>query len=124
LESVAEINVGIICACIPLLNPLFNSCTTKLKWTGSPFKNYIQKYRGLSDATNARKHTGDAIGRLPTITQGRMSILLPFFGGRKTIKTEILRFDKSMTYAAQLEMVPHSELSSIDLDYHSHLVTE
>jgi hypothetical protein len=128
--AVAEVNLGIVCTCIPVSAPLFRDWTVNAASTVvvTPWKKYLSRYRGSSRPSNSyTKESAEGNGgRLPSIPEGNLKTLMSFIGrgsDKKKSEKSKSRSQHSITVtkAVDIEMAPYSELRSIDMEYHSYL---
>lgn len=131
--SVAEINVGIVCACVPVVFPLFKSMSNKSSSKWNSWRHYLLKSWPTSKlsrelSTAATEITSPAQRGLPGVPKGNLNTLLSFVKGSRHATQNSVEGQKSqqsivVTRATDIEMTPYSELRTIDADnmYHSHL---
>lgn len=118
---VAEINLGIICACVPVVFPLFKSIAQKTGSGSSFWRQYILKPLTPSKFLTTTGTNASATNHeLPKVASGRLNTLLSFIrGSQKTGETS--RGNITVERTTDIEMAPYSELRSVDVDYHAYL---
>ncbi|KFA70259.1 hypothetical protein S40285_07894 [Stachybotrys chlorohalonatus IBT 40285] len=123
--AVAEINLGIICACIPVSVPLFKGLTAKVTTTGSSWRRYLLNYRGSSGSSESTKAARGADGSLPKVPKGNLKTLFSLINkaGDNSYASKPQQ-GITVTRATDIELAPYSELRSIDMDYHAYLSPE
>lgn len=123
LSSVAEINLGIVCACIPVCFPLLKGLTETLGQSASACKHYLLK-RSEQLKQHSDLEGGQAYGdsSLPKIPKVNLKTLLSIFRDPNYSQREKSRGNVTVTRGTNVEMSPYTELRSVDMDYHNYLV--
>ncbi|KAH7323261.1 hypothetical protein B0I35DRAFT_350832, partial [Stachybotrys elegans] len=126
--GVAEINLGIICSCIPVCVPLFRGWRASLASTvtGSYLGKYWSRYRGSSGSSSQADRKGAGGNEsLPRVPKGNLKTLLSFIGrgGDKsnTLTSASQQSIAPIKAAPDIELARYDELRSIDVDYHTYL---
>lgn len=117
-RSIAEINLGIVCACVPVIIPLLKGLLAKLSPPTSTWKRYWKKKAGYWTDI----HDLEAGKRGPTQNHNyyRRNLLSLSRGPqkpRRALSTGTIK----VTHTTDIHMEPYSELRSIDMDYHKYL---
>ncbi|KAH7303649.1 hypothetical protein B0I35DRAFT_177138 [Stachybotrys elegans] len=117
--SVAEVNIGLICACLPVIFPAVKAFVRSSSSAWASLKESLFSSRQLRDP--AFDDSGPDVPAsqqgLPEIPRGNLGIV---FENRNTCNRR--RESLSQGTQAGNEMLPYSELRSMDMDYHKHLV--
>lgn len=131
LHRVAEINLGIVCACVPAVFPLFKSLaeTSTTRWYS--WRQYRLKYRTPSKSLLSSTGGTDDISAtqrgLPRVPKGHLNTLFSFVRGSDgDSRGEKSQGNITVTQETDIEMARYSELNSADIAnlYHSHLYRE
>ncbi|KAJ0109377.1 hypothetical protein J7T55_000302 [Diaporthe amygdali] len=126
--AIAEINLGIVCACVPAAFPIFKGLAEKSSTRWDSWRNYRSRSRTPSkppqDNSKSTSNVSEPHQGLPNVPRGTLQTLLSFVKGSQSTH----RGDKSqgtitVTKDTDIEMRPYSELRSGDFEnmYHSHL---
>lgn len=128
MSSVAELNLGIICSCVPVIFPLFKGLAETASTRWDSWKHYRFSFRRHSETLQGSTETkGDASATrwgLPRVPGGNLRTLLSFtrspHGARDGEKSQ---GTITVTQDTDIEMSPPYGLESMELSsmYHSHL---
>ncbi|KAG8425927.1 hypothetical protein J3459_008621 [Metarhizium acridum] len=116
--AVAEINLGIVCACVPVIVPLMKALLAKLSHTTSIWQRYWKKTADDSTDMNNLEAGKRSPAQNPNYCGRR---LLSFNRGSQKPRGTPSTGTITVTQATEIHMVPYSELRSIDMDYHTYL---
>lgn len=121
--SVAEINLGIVCACVPVVFPIMKAIGMKVTSTGSTWRRYLLVKYQRSERTPDTVITEDSTAKGPfaEIPKGNLRTLLSFVRGSHRSQRGKSQGGITVTQATEIELAPYSELRSIDMEYHSYL---
>ncbi|KAF5125056.1 hypothetical protein E5D57_009741 [Metarhizium anisopliae] len=116
--AVAEINLGIVCACVPVIVPLLKGVLTRLSVTTSSWRRYWgARSKGSTDIGNLEAGKGSPAPNPSHVGRRWLSLNLGSQKPRGTPSSGTI----TVTQATEIHMVPYSELRSIDMDYHRYL---
>ncbi|KAK9438605.1 hypothetical protein VB005_06752 [Metarhizium brunneum] len=116
--AVAEINLGIVCACVPVIVPLLKGLLTRLSVTTSSWRRYWgARSKGSTDIRNLEAGKGSPAPNPNHVGRRWLSLNLGSQKPRGTPSSGTI----TVTQATEIHMVPYSELRSIDMDYHRYL---
>ncbi|KJK74583.1 hypothetical protein H634G_10112 [Metarhizium anisopliae BRIP 53293] len=116
--AVAEINLGIVCACVPVIVPLLKGLLTQLSVTTSSWRRYWgARSKGSTDTRNLEAGKGSPAPDPNHVGRRWLSLNLGSQKPRGTPSSGTI----TVTQATEIHMVPYSELRSIDMDYHRYL---
>ncbi|KID83815.1 hypothetical protein MGU_08900 [Metarhizium guizhouense ARSEF 977] len=116
--AVAEINLGIVCACVPVIVPLLKGLLTRISLTTSTWRRYWgARSKGSTDIRNLEAGKGSPAPNPNHLGRRWLSLNLGSQKPRGTPSTGTI----TVTQATEIHMVPYSELRSIDMDYHRYL---
>ncbi|EFY94964.2 hypothetical protein MAA_09542 [Metarhizium robertsii ARSEF 23] len=116
--AVAEINLGIVCACVPVIVPLLKGLLTQLSVTTSSWRRYWgARSKGSTDIRNLEAGKGSPAPDPNRLGRRWLSLNLGSQKPRGTPSSGTI----TVTQATEIHMVPYSELRSIDMDYHRYL---
>lgn len=131
VPSVAEITVGIVCACVPVAFPLFKSISSKSSSKWHSWRQYLKSKPNSKSSPKSPEATENVAPTqcgLPRVPKGNLSTLLSFIQGPRHGPQDYLGGTKSqqsitVIRATDIEMAPYSELRIIETSnmYHSHL---
>ncbi|KAI7778755.1 hypothetical protein LA080_001822 [Diaporthe eres] len=122
---VGEINVGIVCACVPVAFPIFKSMSSESSSKWNSWRQYLLKSKPTANSsqelTGATGNTLPAQRQLPRVPKGNLNTLLSFVKGARHTTQNSLQGQKSqqiitIARANDIEMTPYSELRTIDTD--------
>lgn len=121
--SIAEINIGVLCSCIPVAFVLFKGMTERsITWANHFWNNLTHGYRKAPDSKDAKRfqakdsfsNQAQDIENLPRVPNATMTGALSFFD----------RLGRSKAEKTQAAMYTHNlnlTLMSVDHDYHKQL---
>ncbi|KAH7304096.1 hypothetical protein B0I35DRAFT_465423 [Stachybotrys elegans] len=118
--SVTEVNIGLFCACIPVVFTTLRSAILRSRSILSSWReSLISSATGTVHTDSQRTAKSDGVpessGELPIVEKGTLGTLISIIrGGRRP------RTDAAMT--AGMEMSRYSELRSVDVEYHKNMV--
>ncbi|KAI0413525.1 integral membrane protein [Xylaria grammica] len=113
--AAAEINLGIVCGCVPVAVSLFRSFAQKLSTLGSRQKS------NRSETSAAPLRRGIPAG-LPKVPKGTLSTLLSFTRGSRR-NPQRNSEGILVTRNTDVEMAPYEEIRAIDTDGNMYLST-
>ena len=105
---IIELNVGIICSCLPIIVVLFKDVTKNPKLLS--LKRYLQKRHGSSGGSEDVEDESKPTNGLPNISSATLNGLRTFI--RRMNRTERIESTQMSTF---------NQLSSLEEDYHEYL---
>ncbi|KAH7311264.1 hypothetical protein B0I35DRAFT_395882 [Stachybotrys elegans] len=118
--AVAEINIGLMCACVPVMFPLGKGVISgsRLIWT-SLKESLLQRSTARLRSEGENSDTSAMHGELPKVPPGAFTRLWTLLLSTRDVQSEA----PPHTNPEHIELgeAPYSELRSVDIDYHSHL---
>lgn len=122
LSRVAEINLGIICACVPVAFPLAKGVVRSFGSLPSLAKHVFSREHNNSDTSQeSRSHIVSSRRWLPKVPEGNMRTLASFFRESNGPRTNMSQSHVMDTHMPDVEMGNFNELQSIDEGYHGYL---
>ncbi|KZZ95346.1 integral membrane protein [Moelleriella libera RCEF 2490] len=116
--AIAEINLGIVCASVPVTVPLLKGLTARLPPITSTLRRYLGRVASApSDAADREASKEEMMERC------NEKIDLQTFGqgSRDPRKAPPNNGNITVTRATEISTAPYSELRSVDMDYHRYL---
>lgn len=120
---VAEINLGIVCACIPVCVPVLKSFSETFSRMVSSSKRYLRKSNRSSDYDDdfgTTKTSGTGV--LPRVPRVNLNTLRSLFRDPHDSQRANTQRSVTVTRVTNIELSPYTEVGSVDMDYHRYLV--
>ncbi|KAK6857866.1 hypothetical protein PG995_005565 [Apiospora arundinis] len=116
--AVAEINLGIVCACVPICFPLLKSFTEAFgSWT-----QYLRRLRGSSNQNqDLEKGATPTVISLPRVTQVNLRTLLSIFRAPNSSQNGNSQRSATAARETDAEDSSYTEIESVDMEYHNYL---
>ncbi|KAK8062743.1 hypothetical protein PG997_014840 [Apiospora hydei] len=121
--AVAEVNVGIFCACVPVCFPLFKTVLETLGQTASACKQYVLGPKEPStQSPDMENGQCTAVSLLPKVSRVNLKTLLSILRSPNDPRTKTSQDGVTVTRDTDIESSSYSDMGSVDMDYHRYLV--